>query len=118
MMQDMDTLVRVVESIVTGGLSRALSYVLLAVIAILFVWGIYKYFRWRIRRAFRRKTAAVVQAPGRAIKATARGIASVGGAVTGGVGSAARFVRERVAPAKPEPTLGHRLLALLSFKKQ
>ena len=55
----MDTLGRILEAVVTGGLSRLVTSLLMLVAGCLAVWGVYKWIRWRMRRAFQRKKDAV-----------------------------------------------------------
>ena len=92
----METLQRILEGAVTGGLSRLLTYLLLIVAGGLGVWGVYKWIRWRIRRAFQRKKEAVkdavIGAPVRAVRGTAAAVSNL-----------ASTAVNRITGRKPEP---------------
>ena len=92
----METLGRILEGAITGGLSKLVAYLLLIACGGLVIRGVYRWIRWRIRRAFQRKKEAmkdaVIGAPGRAVRGAAGAVSNlVGGAI------------DKIAGRKPEP---------------
>lgn len=105
----METLGRILESAVTGGLSRLVTYFLLLMLGLLGIWGFYKWVRWRIRRSIqRRKDAvkdAVIGAPVRAVRGAASAVSNLT-AIT-----VDKMMGRK--PPPPPPTLWQRLRQML-----